>query len=209
MQAEEFDALRLLAYDRIKACLHGDSGSWSVQGLGMLRTYVGPRMNNSRTSYRLHVWHQSLRIPGVTMLHNHPWDLHSTVLAGRVQQRRYHIACDGSGEPYMRQRILCGEDAETTSQPELVYLASKDLERYGPGENYHQEASEIHASFPDDGTVTIVRRHVSSDDADHADVFYPEHATWVDAAPHGFDPIGATYRIALSTAMDHLLEGID
>lgn len=153
---------------------------WSRQGLGMLRLYL-----DAERIYRLHVWDSSLKIPGVSPMHTHPWDLESTVIAGVYQQRRYSYDLSDVYEPWMsfsKVRIKCGSGACTKTEPEMVQLRLLPVETVLEGGSYTQHASEIHESFPLDGTVTIVKR-TFQEDTEHADVFWRGSGGWVDAAP--------------------------
>jgi len=151
---------------------------WSVQGLGFMRTYLSE-------TQRLHIWNKSLAILGATPLHNHPWDFYSEVMFGMVKQHRAVIVdADSSlnAMPYKRQRILCGEGGGITGEPEPVRLAARPMETYGVGAVYHQRADEIHYSYPDNSTITVVTR-VFHEERDHADVFIPMGKEFVSAHP--------------------------
>lgn len=149
---------------------------WSLQGFGMLRTYLSPEV-------RLHVWDSNHRVQDVTLMHTHPWHFHSFVVAGVVNNIRYDKG-DGSGaKKYMEQEILCGVGGDVTDkEPALVGLVPRAAETYVKGNIYSQLAHEIHTSLPQDGTVTIVEREFL-DDADHAYVYYPADKAWVSAEP--------------------------
>jgi hypothetical protein len=166
-----------MSYDRelVKSILtHPRDFSWSVQGLGMLRTYISDEL-------RLHVWDSRLRVPNVSDLHTHPWDLHSTVVAGVYEQRRYEYDDALTAEVFNRARIKCGENACVIGQ-DKVLLVPSPRESYEAGHTYFQHRAEIHQSFPLNGTVTLVQRFFKQD-RDHADVFWQGDGGWVDAAP--------------------------
>jgi hypothetical protein len=146
---------------------------WSVQGLGMMRVYLS-------RAVRLHVWDSELKIPGVSALHTHPWDMKSYVIAGRYKQHRYTKGYNG--ETFNEATIQCGENAHVIGDPVRVGLVEHDLEVYAEGDRYKQAASEIHLSLPEDGTVTIVER-VFKKDTEHANVYWRGTGPWVDAQP--------------------------
>lgn len=152
---------------------------WQVQGLGMLRMYL-----DASRKYRLHIWDSAVKVPGVSALHNHPWDLQSNVVAGVYKQHRYIKPTEKYHVPqeFNQVTIKCGKDAQCTSEVEKVQLCQLPMEVYGEGYNYSQAASEIHWSVPDDGTVTIVARS-PKDDPDHACVFWRGRGPWVTAEP--------------------------
>lgn len=166
-----------------------EGNRWQVQGLGMLRCYL-----DEAKRFRLHVWDSSLRTPGVSAIHNHPWNLLSIVIAGCYKQHRYvsgGLPKNNHTEEYNRVTIKCGEDACTVSKPELVKLTETPLEIYkatsGFGivelPEYQQSANEIHQSIPDDGTVTLVERTYTDKSPDHAEVYWRGKGPWVDAKP--------------------------
>ena len=66
---------------------------WSVQGLGMLRTYLSDEV-------RLHIWDRRLQIPQVSPLHDHPWHLDSEIVAGELRQHRYTVVRKPGSESF-------------------------------------------------------------------------------------------------------------
>jgi hypothetical protein len=150
--------------------------AWSVQGLGMMRMYLSDQV-------RLHIWDSSLKVPGVSAIHSHPWDLKSTVVAGRYKQHRF-IGSYGSGivQEFQCATIKCGDEACVTVDPVPVRLYEQNLEIYSAGQSYDQTKDEIHLSVPEDGTVTLVTRTFHAD-RDHAGVYWRGKGGWVDAKP--------------------------
>lgn len=155
---------------------------WSVQGFGVLRLYI-------RDIGRLHIWDSALRYPGVSLTHNHSWDLKSQVIAGVLENTRFTESIGGlvSGEmmprwkPYWKQRLLTGYKSKMVSEPTLVALLDHEPEVYVPGDTYHQRASEIHVTNAVDGTITLMERREDVDG--HADVYWPQDCTWGTAIP--------------------------
>lgn len=161
---------------------------WSVQGLGMLRIYLTPEI-------RLHVWDQSLRVPNVSDIHDHPWDFRSYVVSGELANARFYEFMNGmtsdealahtrarDGFEARRVRIRCGPGAHVVEPAAEVTLYPRSMLCHRSGEWYEQSAYEIHKTIPArDGTVTLVER-VFRADTEHARVYYttPE---WVDAKP--------------------------
>jgi len=148
--------------------------TWTLQGFGMLRTYIGH-------SHRLHIWDSRYSVPNVSDIHTHPWNFDSTVVAGRMINLRYERRNDNSNS-HMEQIIKCGEGGGLCGVPKREYLVCSGSESLSEGESYHQEAHEIHRSIPESGTVTLVKRTVKSD-PDHASVFWPLGQSWVSAEP--------------------------
>lgn len=159
---------------------HADAYDWTVQGLGMLRTYIEPEL-------RLHLWNSGLVYDDVSTMHTHPWNFHSLIISGRVRQHRYVKPLDQIGSPpgvvqWQEQKIKCGVGGCLVDTPRLVKLIEMPEEIYRPGDTYHQSAAEIHTSFPDDGTVTLIEREML-DDTEHAYVYFPVDQEWVSAEP--------------------------
>jgi hypothetical protein len=152
---------------------------WTVQGFGMLRTYLPVPGNNKR--FRLNVWNSALAVPGVSIMHDHPWDFDSWIINGKFRNVRY-VADHFSGDDFKYMTIKCGEDGCSMSEPAKVRLRALPTEHYKTGDTYHQDAHEIHASYYDDGTVTLNDR---VGDTEHAKVFWADEPQgyWVDAKP--------------------------
>lgn len=53
---------------------------WRHHGAGMLQAYLAPGL-------RAHIWHRSLRLPGAAVIHDHRFNLQSTVLLGRLNNK--------------------------------------------------------------------------------------------------------------------------
>lgn len=167
---------------------------WTVQGFGMLRTYLPVAGNLKR--FRLNIWNSNLAIPGVSVMHDHPWDFDSWIINGKFRNVRYIE--DAWGLSYKFMTIKTGEGGCPMSEPAAVRLMPLPVENYKTGDKYHQDALEIHASFYDDFTVTLNDR---VGDTEHARVFWRDepHGYWVDAKPRvaTAQEIGETVRLAL------------
>jgi hypothetical protein len=185
--------------DMLSDPLHGGR-EWTYQGLGMVRTHLG--MNRE---HRINVWHHRFRIPGVSTVHNHPWDLISIVQAGVLVNSRYSkrmadtmprcrdIGISGSVaecEPatlryypmnagIVRCGIHGGLDRTTVCETTLYPFPT---ERYEAGHTYRQRAYEVHETGFDDGTVTLNLRSNRNPNSD-AWVYWPLGTKWVDAEP--------------------------
>ena len=147
---------------------------WSVQGLGMMRTYLSE-------DKRLHIWHSALQTPGASRVHDHPWHFTSLVVFGEIHQYRY-IRDINFGTPWKQQRIMCGEHGGVEGEPEIVRIRPADLEIYKKNDVYQQKAHELHDSIPVDNTVTIITRDYL-EDLDHAYVLFPLDKEFVSAIP--------------------------
>lgn len=147
---------------------------WSVQGFGMLRLYI-------RNVGRLHIWDSKLRYPGVSMIHNHSWDLKSTVVSGGLQNTKY-TTNKRRGARYDGKRLITGYHTSDVINLQPTRLAVMDLELFGPGECYEQLAAQIHQTDAKDGTVTIMERIEDVKDG-QADVYWLQGTKWGTAKP--------------------------
>lgn len=164
----------------VKAILeHADSYEWSVQGLGMLRLYLGDE-------YRLHIWHRDLQVEGVTEIHDHPWGFNSQVIVGGICNHRYEFFTDGIkhlAQPYTRGELFCGTGGGLTGVMVHGLLFKKAEDEYYEGQYYKQKYDEIHRTDFIDGTVTLIQRDFSQEDKDHAHVFWKIGEQFVSAEP--------------------------
>jgi len=159
---------------------------WSIQGFGMLRLYL-----DGDHEPRLNIWDSRYRIPNVSMMHTHPWDFASLVVAGELTNIRYVEAA-----PSEQHRIievhssqikpgpgggLRRHAGEVLEEREVCRFMAQREEVYCPGDVYFQLADEIHVSLPSDGCITInLRERVG---ADVARTFWPRGTDWVSAEP--------------------------
>lgn len=153
-----------------------DRYQWSYQGLGMLRLYLSKDV-------RLHIWCPSRAVENVSTIHNHPWYFESEIVCGWIVNRIWNHYTHGTGDTHMLGRIRCGEGGGLVSDfvPRPVCLRSREQSRVA-GDKYTEEASVLHESLPDEGTVTIVTRRPLAD-PDHATVCWPIGTEWVSAEP--------------------------
>lgn len=185
---------------------------WTIQGLGMLRLYLGKER-------RLHVWTDQ-RVENVSDMHTHPWHFDSQVVVGLLRNQRFiedtalpvvpgheHqlgesalmpgmlVCACGVATPMDRSalqdfnkvEIVCGADACMTSDVQRVKLWPQPIEVYAEGGRYRQEANEIHRTTPEPGTVTLIERRFLAD-TEHANVYWQGDGGWVDAAPRPATP---------------------
>lgn len=159
--------------------------TWSLQGMGLLRLYV-------RDIGRIHIWDETLRFPHVSMIHNHSWDLRSTIVGGFLTNRKYipvdmpfdvpinHNRANHCAK-YHTKLFITGYEGRPIEEQKDVWLTPLQPDTYGPGASYHQIAHEIHETDAVDGTVTILERR---DDAEgHANIYWPAGTEWGSAVP--------------------------
>jgi hypothetical protein len=158
---------------------HRDQFQWSLQGFGMLRTYIGEDL-------RLHIWSNQHQVDDVSLMHTHPWDFSSLIVSGKITNHLYSEVPSGTARfadrAMWRQRILCGEGGGLEGEPEEVWLRPVSVIQYPANFVYRQAANEIHFSEFDDGTVTVIRRSPAAD-PDHAAVYWEAGKQWVSAEP--------------------------
>lgn len=157
---------------------------WTAQGFGMIRTYLGPKGREKQI--RLNVWDSRVAVPGVSTIHDHPWDFSSLIVAGVFTNLRY---TERNRPPFPTHDFMViktgveGDNSDTARRKRTVhciYLMPGGPETYTTGDVYHQHAHEIHESLPLDGTVTINER---IGDTGQARVFWAHGTSWVDAKP--------------------------
>ncbi len=149
-------------------------GDWSVQGFGFMRLYI-------RKIGRLHIWNSALRYPDVSIIHNHSWDLRSTVVSGCLVNTRYEPN-DVAGDLFLGRKLVTGYHSHFTDNEEYITrLLPLPRERYWPGDIYKQSAHEIHCTDARDGSITLMERHEDVDG--EATVYWPYGTTWGDAKP--------------------------
>jgi hypothetical protein len=183
---------------RVRAILADPySQEWSIQGFGMLRTWLDPEGVE-----RLHIWDaEGSANEDVSTLHNHPWDFESRIAFGRLLNQRYDVAeMEGcpEGQPYLAAPILTGAGGHLLGPPRDVAVADFPAEYYRPGDAYAQGAEEYHESFPSAGTVTIIRRTFKYER--HATVCWPRGGQWVSAEPRPATRAEVDRFIALAAA---------
>lgn len=156
---------------------------WTVQGMGFMRLHLAGHC-------RLHVWDSRLRVPGVSMIHDHlQWALKSTILSGELVNRVYHeVAFPGyreRGEASKKYHVVTikpGAGCYFKAEPTDTYLLPRMFQdRCIPGNTYSQAPNVIHETDAQDGTVTIIHKTPTNDDS--ARVFWPAGTEWGSAEP--------------------------
>lgn len=186
MSTVAMEALARLVHDDVLA--YPERHEWTLQGFGMLRTYLGEDRR-----LRLHVWDSRFRTKDVSDVHDHPWDFESLVLRGSIRNVRYDAR--ESVFPVSRQihclgRITCGPSPEVRGPQDVkrICLFQQSDVTYEAGERYVMSSVELHASVPEDGTVTVCRRSFVKKDTETARVCWPLGTEWVGAEPRAATP---------------------
>jgi len=179
------------------------SYEWTVQGFGQLRTKLA-------SVGRIHVWDSRLRVPLVSDIHAHPWDLTSTIISGELINQRFTDTSAADYEPadpdddlppvlpYVHSRIATGEGGGLIGTPSPALLLPHAPEFYRSGQRYRQRGAEIHRSIPIDGTVTLIERQMG-EPLQETSVYWPRGTQWVSAEPRPAraEEIDATIKYAL------------
>lgn len=163
---------------------------WSLQGFGMLRTYL-----DKDRVYRLQVWGKRYRVDNVSLIHDHPWNFKSTIIAGKIFNTRYQLRpykpdqAMKRGESLFNEKVIvAGEGGGVEGETQTVILNEQPFEEYSQGDTYTQRWNEIHKSEYIDGSVTIIEREWPKKDRDRALVYYPNGEQWVSAEPRPATP---------------------
>lgn len=177
---------------------------WQVQGFGMLRTYLdGPG------EPRLQIWDQRLAEWGNNAIHDHPWDFKSRVIAGTLFNQRY--GREGAGfenvigraRPYREVKLTPGIGGGRHEEESIeTWLYKSAVEILSAGEEYSQQAEELHVSRYLQGTVTIIERERTRE-SDTASSMWPRDSDvpWIfyEPRPANIDEIKTVVESCLRT----------
>ena len=150
---------------------------WTTMGFGMIRTYL-----DGDKRWRLNVWDDRLQVPGVSTIHDHPWDFTSYIIAGALLNIVY-FTNDAEGDwTHEYHRIKTGEGGAPVEAPLPALLRFSGSQLYRPGDKYYQPKEWVHETRYDRGTVTLNDR--SPPTAEYtARVFWPAGTGWANAMP--------------------------
>jgi len=115
--------------------------------------------------WRLNVWTpQALRSKPLHPIHNHSFDIRSTIITGMLTNITYVFKSSGIGEPFTtvlhRATRLAGHDSMLTvveDIPAFGELHFRDAVSCNPGESYTLPRNVLHDSIPHGLTATIMR----------------------------------------------------
>jgi len=161
VDAADLLTARLLVVNAIR----GDKLEWRHHGAGMIQAYLTPCL-------RLHIWHPFLQLPEMEhmgAIHDHRFDLLSTVLLGSLTNREFSFDGDlYSGtyhcftDKYETYRVECAssgkrdDPTKTPNEPRLIYY--KDM-LINEGSRYTYPMKHFHESRPaKDFVVTLVHK---------------------------------------------------
>lgn len=151
---------------------------WRAHGIGFIKAYL----DDAKTR-RINVYHKMFLTPNISLHHDHPWELRSTIYAGELTNVRYDYVSPGdenTGELYTMGTLCCHPFDGIGQVVHDVVLRARGEEVYAPYSRYRQLPNEVHATTAIDGTVTVLERGPPSAD-NTARIFWPEGTEWVDA----------------------------
>ena len=125
---------------------HAEDLPWRMQDIGLM----GLRLDDRR-EYRLHVWNPAPSA-GDPPIHDHPYDFTSTIIVGELTNTLY--VENAAGDEHTRLRYSPPDEQHRRS--DKVRL-SRTAELLRESAGYRQLAHELHASWPQPGTVTLIR----------------------------------------------------
>lgn len=126
-----------------------DQSSWTVQGFGMVRTYL-----DEDKRWRLNIWDDRLQTPNVSLIHDHPWSFISYIACGRIVNQRYGME-EGAPHTHFYKEIVTGEHGTDAGSPRSCRLVERRPEIYTAADSYHQRLTEVHETRAQRGTVTV------------------------------------------------------
>jgi len=151
--------------------------TWRAHGIGFMKTYLDPGKVQ-----RLNVYHEIFRVPGISVMHDHPWGLFSYIRAGRLTNERWHRTHKKAKMAVLMNEgvINCADYKGIEGKPTIVPLVKERPEIYHAGDFYRQDPDEIHETSAIDGTVTLLTRTVGS--TGHAHIFWSQGQEYGDAS---------------------------
>ena len=134
-------------------------------GAGAAQAYI---REGVEPEVRVHIWHPDLVLPGIEtsgQIHDHRFDLQSTVLHGSIHHDEYHLTPDLVGD--WQQFTVVHARAGVADPPKLVnrmrYLAKIVPGVIKEGEAYSFGRRLFHRGWPEGLAVTLVSKHTHED----------------------------------------------
>lgn len=125
---------------------HAEDFPWRMQDIGLM----GLRLDDRR-EYRLHVWDPSVSA-GDPPIHDHPYDFTSAIIVGELTNTRY--VENAAGHEHIRFRYSPPDEEQRRSDTVRLSATAESL---CEGDEYRQLAYELHTSWQQPGTVTLIR----------------------------------------------------
>ena len=172
---------------------------WRNHGIGMLQAYF---IEGENPEVRMHIWHPDLIRSGLHnngSVHDHRFDMKSTVLIGSLREKTYETFEDPNGDweswsivPARTAGKEKGFDGDCAPTGEIVRI--KEAERIHLSKTtYTLPRGVFHESFSDNGlTITICS-------------MYDKKGKARTLAPKGFPPVHAFGAPASDKVIDSVL----
>lgn len=143
-----------------------DSLQWRHHGIGALQAYISEDTN---PEIRVHVFHPKLVRPGITesgSFHDHRFDLHSTILVGKLKDTQVRLIPAGGAITLKRWEIWNVENARSAGQAanydgkcepagDGQYWADMESRIHEAGSTYTVKRGTFHESSPMGLCVTV------------------------------------------------------
>lgn len=108
---------------------------------------------------RLHIWNIDNQVKDVSIIHTHPWNFKSYVIAGSMKNINYKEFSDSSeGIDTFRHKIITGKNAHPITDPVRINLKIDSYNTYNEGDSYYQNMDIPHKPKFTNGTVTLIQR---------------------------------------------------
>lgn len=143
-----------------------DPDRYRHHGIGVLQGYV-LESSPPEAEYRVHVWHPHLRLPEMDdsgLIHDHRFDLESTVVFGKIIHTVYNLelATRGAFQIWNVQNARSAEASGTKgwveSAGEARYNITGETFKYIPGQSYKFPKRCFHRTDVDGMTITLCRK---------------------------------------------------
>lgn len=132
---------------------HHSDFQWTHEPGGFMRTCLAPDMV-------MNVFDASLVHEGATLIHTHPLDFTSMILAGELRHFRHtrygRAAAPAGAQPYGYQDF--DVEFKGASPAKGCFLVEEPMEVYHAGDTYQVLSHEIHRVGTEDGTITVLTR---------------------------------------------------
>lgn len=143
---------------------------WRCNGLGVLQAYVS---EGDVEETRVHIWHPSLEKEGIRdsgQLHDHRFNLVSTVLCGRMVHIEYDLLArpDGPFRAYpvvhAREAMRSSKtfDGQVSAEAERHHATTRQMV-FGAGSRYTFPKGRFHGTNVDGLVVTLVSKYEQVD----------------------------------------------
>lgn len=140
--------------------------SWRHNGQGMLQAYI---YEGSKYESRLHIWHPSLRLPGIELnglIHDHRFNMRVTLLRGSVMHTEFMVTPDEDSKCQVVEVLHARAAKEQTGifhrypmvTGKRVRLDVLGSWKFYVGHEYYFPKRHFHRTFADQFAITLVEK---------------------------------------------------